>query len=322
MARITTLSTGVPTDGSEVLATIGGQAALFTAAQGCLDAGDHAIVVGPYYATYPGVFRACGVAFTVVDTHAENGFQPLAAEIEAAVRPETRLILINSPNNPTGAIYSRDCLESIAAICRKHDLWLLSDEVYWSFAGGERPHLSPRALPGMAERTLVINSMSKSHAMTGWRVGWLAGPRDLIAMLVNLNLVGTYGLIDFVSRAAVEALDRDYGVADISERYARRRNRFLNEIRGTNGLTVRGSEGGMYVMLDIRDIEPDDEAFAWAFLDAEKVAVMPGSSFGTAAAGHIRISLTQPEERLAEAARRLRSFAGAYGDRALQRARA
>lgn len=310
MARVSTQCTGVATSADEVIATPGGQQALYAAAQAVLDPGDHAIVVAPYYATYPGTFRAAEASFTVVEARAEDGFQPRAEDITAAITPQTRALLINTPNNPTGAVYSRATLEGIAEICRTHDLWLFSDEVYWTLGGGE--HVSPRALPGMAERTLVINSMSKSHGMTGWRIGWLTGPRDLIALLVNLNLVTTYGLTDFVSRAAVEALENAYGVKEIAERYATRRTVFLNAIRGLNNVTVRGSEGGMYVMLDISQIEPDCEKFAWALLEAEKLAVMPGSSFGEAASGHIRISLCQPEPVLTEAALRIRRFAAAY----------
>ncbi len=278
--------------------------------QGVLDPGDHAIVVAPYYATYPGTFRSAGASFTVVETRAEDGFQPDAAAIEKAVEPNTRAILINTPNNPTGAVYGRAALEALADICRRHDLWLLSDEVYWTLGGGE--HLSPRALPGMAERTLVINSMSKSHGMTGWRLGWLTGPEPFITLMISLNLVTTYGLTDFVSRAAIEALENDYGVREIAERYAARRTVLLDAVHGMNDVTVRGSEGGMYVMLDVSAIEPDDEKFAWAFLDKENVGVMPGSSFGEAAAGHIRISLCQPEPLLQEAAQRLRRFVSNY----------
>ena len=164
----------------------------------------------------------------------------------------------------------------------------------------------------MAERTLVINSMSKSHGMTGWRLGWLTGPEELVALLISLNLVTTYGLTDFVSRAAIEALNNDYGVDQIAALYARRRKLFLNAVHGMNDVTVRGSEGGMYAMLDISAVEPDDEKFAWAFLENENVGVMPGSSFGDAAAGHIRISLCQPEPVLLEAAERLRRFVSAY----------
>ena len=312
MATLSTACTGVETVADQILAAPGGQAALYAAVQGTLDPGSHAIVVAPYYATYPGTFRAAGADFTVVETTAADGFQPRASAIEAAIRPNTRAILINTPNNPTGAVYTHASLEAIADLCKAKDLWLLSDEVYWTLTGADRRHLSPRALPGMAERTLVINSMSKSHAMTGWRIGWLTGPERIIALLTNLNLVTTYGLPDFVSRAAQEAIENGYGVKEIADRYASRRTAFLDAIHGMNDVVVRGSEGGMYVMLDISAIEPDCEKFAFALLDAEKVAVMPGSSFGEAAAGHIRISLTQPEAVLQEAAARLRRFASAY----------
>lgn len=310
MAKASTQCTGVATTADQIIATPGGQAALYAAVQGVLDDGDHAIVVAPYYATYPGTFRAAGAAFTVVETRAENGFQPDAKAIEAAVQPNTRAILINTPNNPTGAVYTRSALEGIADICRRHDLWLLSDEVYWTLGGGE--HISPRSLPSMEERTLVINSMSKSHGMTGWRLGWLTGPERMVALLTDLNLVTTYGLIDFISHAAVEALENGYGVKEIADRYAGRRTVFLDAVRGMNNVAVRGSEGGMYVMLDISSIEPDDEKFAWALLDKEMVGVMPGSSFGEAAAGHIRISLCQPEPVLKDAAARLRRFTSTY----------
>ena len=314
MANVTTDCTGVPTTADQIIATPGGQAALYAAVQATLDPGGHAIVVAPYYATYPGTFRASGVGFTVVETRAEDGFQPRAEDIAKAVQPNTRAILINTPNNPTGAVYSRASLEGLAAICIEHDLWMLSDEVYWTLGGGE--HVSPRSLPGMAERTLVINSMSKSHGMTGWRIGWLTAPADLVLLLTSLNIVTTYGLPDFISHAAAEAFENSYGVDDIAERYATRRTVFLDAVRGLNNVIVRGSEGGMYVMLDIRAVEPECEKFAYALLDSENVAVMPGSSFGDAAAGHIRISLTQPEDILREAAGRLRRFVGSYESKA------
>ena len=143
-------------------------------------------------------------------------------------------------------------------------------------------HLSPRALPGMAERTIVVNSMSKSHGMTGWRIGWITAPAELVTLLTDLNLVSTYGLNDFISHAAAEALEEGYGVRDIAERYSARRHVMLDAMRGLNRVTIRGSEGGMYVMLDVREIETDDEAFAFRLLDSENIAVMPGSSFGEA----------------------------------------
>jgi arginine:pyruvate transaminase len=314
MAKISTRCTGVETRAAEVLVTPGGQLALYAGVQGTLDRGDHAVVVAPYYATYPGTFRAAEADFTVVEAEAVDGFQPRASAIEAALKPNTKVILLNTPNNPTGAVYSRESLEAIAKLCVKHDLWLLSDEVYWTLGGGY--HISPRALPGMAERTLVINSMSKSHGMTGWRMGWLTGPESMISLLVSLNLVTTYGLTGFIQEAAAEALENDYGVREIADTYNGRRKVLLDAIRGLNDITVRGSEGGMYVMLDVSAIERDDEKFAWALLDAENVSVMPGSSFGDAAAGHIRISLCQPNDVLLEAATRLRRFASSYRSKA------
>jgi arginine:pyruvate transaminase len=315
MAMLSHACTGVETAEEEVLAAPGGQAALFAAMLAAVDPGEHAIILAPYYATYPHTVRAAGADLTVVEAPADLGFQPDAAAIERAIRPDTRAILINTPNNPTGAVYSRENLEAIAALCRRHDLWLISDEVYWTITGG-REHISPRALPGMAERTLVVNSMSKSHGMTGWRIGWLTGPRDAIATMTSLNLVSTYGLNDFVSRAAAEALEQGYGVDEIAERYAARRAFLLEAVRGINGISVRGSEGGMYVMLDVSAVDPDCEAFAWDLLNAEQIAVMPGVSFGEAAGGHVRISLCQPEAVLEEAVSRLRRFvAGRMGRR-------
>ncbi|MCO0638332.1 aminotransferase class I/II-fold pyridoxal phosphate-dependent enzyme, partial [Lutimaribacter sp. EGI FJ00014] len=171
-----------------------------------LDPGSHAIIVSPYYATYPGTVRAAGATFTEVETRSDDGFEPRAAAIAEAIQPETRAILVNSPNNPTGAVYSRATMEAIAELCRKHDLWLISDEVYWTIRAG-REHVSPRALPGMKERTLVVNSLSKSHGMTGWRVGWLTAPADFVRHLISLNLVSSYGMVDFVSRAATAAVE-------------------------------------------------------------------------------------------------------------------
>lgn len=307
MARVSTQVSGVETTAQQVLATGGGQGALYAAVQAVCDPGDHGIVVGPYYATYPGTFNAAGAHYAVVDASPDNGFEPNIAAIAAAIEPRTRAILINTPNNPTGAVYAAETLEGIAALCRERDLWLISDEVYWTHTAG-KPHISPRALEGMEERTLIVNSMSKSHAMTGWRVGWLTGPADLIAVLVGLNLVSTYGLNDFVSRAAVEALDHEWGVAETAAIYDERRDAFLSAISGVEGLVVRGSQGGMYVMLDVRAVAEDGEAFSYDLLAKEKLAVMPGESFGEATAGHVRISLCSPVDVLEEAAARLKRY--------------
>lgn len=306
LASLSTECTGIETASDEVIVTQGGQGALFAACQGVLDPGDHAILISPYYATYPGTVRAAGATFSEVEATAERNFEPDPDEVAAAVRPETRLIMMNSPNNPTGAVYSRQTIEAIAEICRKHDLWLLSDEVYWTLTG-TREHISPRSLPGMKTRTLVVNSLSKSHAMTGWRIGWLTAPAELVRYLTNLNVVASYGMADFISHAAVDTVKNAHGVAEIASRYQSRRQAFLDAIREVDGVKARGSEGAMYVMLDTSAVAPDGEAFAWELLETEKIAVLPGTSFG-AAKGHVRVSMCQDESVLREAATRIGRF--------------
>ncbi len=308
MAKASTLSTGVETRPEEVIATPGGQGALFSAIHATLDPGQHAIVVGPYYATYPGTFRAAGVEFTVVEAHAEDDFEPRIADLGAALQPNTRVMLINSPNNPTGAVYSEQTIAMIARFCVENDLWLISDEVYWTHVQGEDRHISPLSMPGMPARTLVLNSVSKSHGMTGWRVGWLRGPQEVVETLVGLTIVVTYGLADFVSHGVATAMEQNWGVEEIANTYARRRRLFQKAFDGANGVVMRGSKGGMYAMLDVRSIEPDGEKFAFGLLASEGVGVMPGESFGHAAAGHIRISLVQEERMLEEAILRIRRY--------------
>ena len=308
MTALAARSTGLDISIEEILPTTGGQAALFGALNATLDPGDHGIIISPYYATYPATMNSTGASHTIVQARAELGFQPEAADIRAAIRPQTRVLLINTPNNPTGAVYTREVLQSIADICIEHDLWLVCDEVYWTHTGPGHPHVSPSTLPGMRERTLIVNSMSKSHGMTGWRIGWLQAPPEAIAKLLHLNLVSSYGLNDFVSRAAIAAIEHGHGVAEIAARYERRRSAFVEAMSAIPSLAVRGSEGGMYVMIDVREVAESGEEFAWTLLEEEGIAILPGESFGPAAAGHVRISMCETGPRLREAAERLERF--------------
>lgn len=312
MARVSTRATGVDTATSEVIAVTGGQGALYAAMQATLDPGDHIIIVSPHYVTFPGTARAAGAEFTLVDALAEDGFEPKVAAIEAAIRPNTKAVLMNSPNNPTCVIYGEQTIRDICETCARHDLWLISDEVYWSLSRGK--HISPRSMPGMKERTLVVNSMSKSHGMTGWRIGWLTAPEAIIAQVLELNLVSTYGLPDFTSHAAAHALDNDYGVTEIAETYHRRGETFLEAIRSANCLRPANQSGSLYIMLDVRELTTDGREFAWRLLEEEKIAVMPGESFGASTSGHVRVSLCLPEEGLKQAAETICRFAATYHD--------
>ncbi len=199
---------------------------------------------------------------------------------------------MNTPNNPTGVVYSKPVIADIARVCCDHDLWLISDEVYdtqvWNGA-----HHSPRAEPGMDERTLIVGSMSKSHAMTGSRIGWIAGPEPVIAALSDLATNTTYGVPGFIQDAAVFALKQGRAFEDrIAAPFRRRRDIALNLLEGQNLLRPVDPDGAMYIMLDVRATGLDGEGFANSLLDEAAIAVMPGKSFGAAAAGHIRVAMT------------------------------
>ncbi len=198
--------TGVPTTIDNVLITPGGQSALFSSHHAVCDEGDTALFIDPYYATYPATLRAVGAIATPVAAHARDNFEPQAEAIAKHAKG-AKSLLINTPNNPTGVVYSRATLEGIADVCRENDLWLISDEVYdtqiWQ---GE--HISPRSLPDMAQRTLVVGSMSKSHAMTGSRIGWIIAPEEAIEHLCNLATHTTYGLPGYIQDAALFALEQ------------------------------------------------------------------------------------------------------------------
>ena len=308
VARRVQERTGAPTGIENVMITPGGQSALFAAHLAACPKGAKALFIDPYYATYPGTLRAIGAIATPIKAHAEDGFQPRAADIDAAASGATSL-LINSPNNPTGVVYTRATLEGIAEVCKRRDLWLISDEVYdtqiWQGA-----HISPRVLDGMAERTLVIGSMSKSHAMTGSRVGWIIGPREAIAHLTNLATHTTYGVAGFVQDAALFALEQGRSFEQkIGAPFQRRRALSVDILAEQNVVKMIPADGAMYVMLDIRATGLSGDEFANRLLDARHIAVMPGESFGRAAAGHIRVAMTIDDAAYAKALRELCAFA-------------
>ena len=315
IARRGTAVHGVEIDPDLVVVSMGGQAALFAAAFAALDPGDEAIVIEPYYATYEQTIRAAGGLPVTVTTSADRHFQPDPDTLRAAITPRTRMILCNSPNNPSGVVYTRETLEGIAALCIEHDLWLVSDEVYHSQVY-DGAHLSPASLPGMRERTFIVDSMSKSHAMTGWRSGWLICPNARAAAgVMDLFLTSAYGVAPFIQLAMRAALAGGKGPEyEIAEKYRFRRDRAVETLAASTRLTVLAPEAAMYVLIDLRAIAPDAERFAYALLEETGVAVMPGDSFGASTAGHIRISLTAPEEKLVEACTLIAGFADNWSE--------
>jgi arginine:pyruvate transaminase len=302
---------GVETRAENVMITPGGQSALYAAHFAVCDPGDTALYVDPYYATYPGTLRGVSAVPVSVPASADAAFQPKAADI-AAKAAGAKSLLINTPNNPTGVVYSRATLEGIADVCKAHDLWLISDEVYDTQVW-EGAHLSPRALPDMAERTLVVGSMSKSHAMTGSRIGWVVGPEAIIDGLINLATHTTYGVAGFVQEAALFALRQGPAFeAEIADPFRRRRLIAQDVLKEQNAVGLVPAHGAMYLMLDVRSTGMSGEAFAYALLEAEHIAVMPGESFGEAAAGHIRVAMTIEDGAFEASLRTLVRFAESH----------
>jgi arginine:pyruvate transaminase len=301
--------TGEPCDATNVVITPGAQAGLYAALQCLAGPGDEVIVPEPMYATYEAVVGASGAALASVPLRPEAGFHPDLEALAAAVTPRTRALWINSPHNPTGAVLTAAEIEAIAALCRAHDLWLISDEVYEELAF-VRPHVSPWSIPGMAERTVVVSSLSKSHALPGFRVGWVVGPAELTANLFNLMLCMLYGGPPFVQDGALAALAGDAAeTAALHEDYRRRGDLLARILSAAPNCRAVASEGGMFVLLDVRGTGLSAEEFARALLARESVAALPCDGFGPSAAGHLRLSLTVADPLLREAGDRIVRFA-------------
>ena len=291
--------TGVTTRLENVVITPGGQSALFAAHTAVCDPGDTALFIDPFYATYPGTIRGAGAVAKAVIARAEENFQPAAADI-SAVANDAKSMLINSPNNPTGVVYTERTMEGIAEVAQRQDLWIVSDEVYDTQVW-DGSHFSPRQIPGMEDRTLVIGSLSKSHAMTGSRLGWLVGPVEAMEHVENLSTHTTYGVPGFIQDAGLFALNQGSVLEDkISEPF-RRRHAVAKALFARRGIRVVPSVASMYLMLDVRAAGLSGEDFAYRLLEESKIAVMPGESFGQAAAGHLRVALTVEDSRLVSA---------------------
>lgn len=309
IARRHSQRSGQAVDAEQVVVLAGAQCALYAVAQCLLNPGDEVIVAEPMYVTYEAVFGACGAKVVPVSVRPEHGFRVQAADVAALISPRTRAIALNSPHNPSGASLPRATWEALAALCIEHDLWLISDEVYSELLfDGE--HISPASLPGMAERTATLNSLSKSHAMTGWRVGWVVGSQELCAHLENLALCMLYGSPDFIQDAACTALEAQLPELDaMREAYRQRRDLVCETLAECPGLHVLKPDGGMFVMVDIRATGMSAQAFAECLLERHGVSVLAGEAFGPSAAGHIRVGLVLGSAPLTEACRRIAACA-------------
>lgn len=305
LAEFHTQRMGEPVTAENVAVVPGAQCGVFTAGLATLNPGDHVIAFDPMYVTYAGALIARGATFTQVPLHPENGFRPDIADVRAALRPETKAMVINSPNNPTGAVWPKETMESIAAFCKEHDLWLISDEVYCTMTY-EQPHHCPRLIEGMKDRTMSVYSFSKSHAMTGWRLGWVvADPKSIEAIEMVMGSM-LFGSPPFVQDAAMTALEEAEDTVDsIRELYRHRRDRVCEGLAAVPKIKLRKPDAGMFLMLDIRETGWNAIDFAWKLLEEQRVSLLPGEGFGKMLEGHLRLSYGASDEMLDEAARRL-----------------
>ena len=292
-----------------ILCFPGTQAALYAVMSGLVETGDGVLVGDPLYATYDGVIRATGAHRVTVTLRPEHGFRMQPADLEAAITPDCRVLLLNSPHNPTGAVLTSDAIDAIGALCRRHDLWIVCDEVYEQliFSGAFD---SPFNRPELAERTIVVSSISKSHAAPGFRSGWAVGPKEFCTRLLPVSETMLFGVQPFIADMTAYALTHEIGTAAaMRESYRARALTLADALKGAAGVRPMVPDAGMFLLLDVAETGLSGEAFAWALLKEEQVAVMPGGSFGENARGFVRISLTVPTADLIEAGRRIAALA-------------
>ena len=291
----------------EIVLTVGGSEAIDIALRAILNPGDEVIYPEPCFVSYePCILLSDGVPVPIELT-AETEFRLQPEQLEAAITPNTKALLISYPNNPTGAIMEREDLEKLVPIIIKHDLLVISDEIYSELSYRDR-HVSIASLPGMLERTIVINGFSKSYAMTGWRLGFACGPAGIIEYMLKVHQFGIMSAPTMSQYAAISALkngDRD--ICTMAESYNQRR-RFLMEAFREMRLPCFEPFGAFYVFPDISEFGMGSEEFCTKLLEAENVAVVPGSAFGACGDKYVRISYAYSIEELKEAMARIARF--------------
>jgi aminotransferase len=273
------------------------------------DPGDEVIIFEPCYVSYTANVKLINAnPVTVVNT-LENNFQVDPEEIRKVITDRSKAILMNFPSNPTGATLSREVLEEIASIAREHNLIVLTDEIYSSIVFNG-PHVSIASLPGMKERTIYLNGFSKSHAMTGWRLGYVTGPVELVDIMLKIHQYVALCAPSLAQYAAIEAITRgDDEVERMRKEYLRRRNYIVKRFNQL-GLTCPNPGGAFYVFPDISSTGLSSEDFALHLLEEQKVAVVPGTAFGPSGEGHIRCSYATSMENLRAALDGIENFLG------------
>lgn len=301
---------------TECVINCGGKHSLFNVIHALINSGDEVLILAPYWVSYPEIVKCADGTPVILETPAESGFVPRASEIEKAITPRTKILVVNSPSNPAGAVIPEEELARILEVARKHGVWVLSDECYSHFVYGQAKPFSIASLPGAKEHVIISASLSKTFAMTGWRMGYTLAPQELSDAVLKLQSQSISNPTSIAQYAALEALRGGMeSVEKMVTEFAKRRARIIEGLREIPGVACHEPEGSFYVFPDVtRAVEGHDRAHSPAdtvqvakgLLEQAHVVVIPGEAFG--AAGHLRISYATSMERIEEGLRRLSSF--------------
>ncbi len=308
---------GLEYEPSQIIVSNGAKHSIFNACFAILDPGDEVIIPTPYWLTYPEVVKVCGAVPKYLVCPKENKYKFTAAELKAAITPNTKMLIFNSPSNPTGAVYEEEEVRAIAKVCEEAGIFVLSDEIYEKLCyNGVKPFSIAKCSEKMKELTITVNGVSKTYAMTGWRVGYLAAPKDIAKAIDSFQSHATSNASSISQHATIEALQApEAEIADMVGVFAKRREKILQLIKEIPGLQAVEPYGAFYVMLVVGGVYgkvyngkaiTNSIEFADALLEAEKVATVPGVSFG--ADESVRLSYALSEEDIEEGLRRIKKF--------------
>lgn len=295
----------------EILVTVGGSEAINNAIMAFINPGDEVIVFTPAFMNYANVVRMAGGTVVPVPLRKENQLQIDPGEVANALTPRTKMMIVNNPGNPTGVVYEQSVLEKVAALAVKHDILVFSDEIYDEILYDDARCISIATLPGMRERTIVMNGFSKAYAMTGWRLAYLAAPAQLVTHMLKVHQYETTCAPTFIQEGVAAAMSLDVtGVekARQLEAFTRRRKRLLSGLRAIPGLDFAEPKGAFYVLLDVSGTGLTGEEFASRLLEEKHVAVVPGVGFSPDCVEYVRISFAVSEEDIDLGLERIRDF--------------
>lgn len=304
----------------EIIITAGLAEAVYDTLSVLLEAGDEVLIPDPVWMNYDNISRIFDAVPVPYALREEADFQPDMAELEDKVTDRTKVMILVSPGNPTGSVLNRKSLEKIAAFAKKHDLIVVSDEIYERIIFDDKKYKSIASVPGMKERTITLNGFSKTYSMTGWRLGYLAGPKELVEEIAKVHQVVTTCVASFVQEAGVTALREEKSeVSEMVWDYEMRRDYLVDAVNAIPGISCKKPEGAFYLWVNIRQLGITDEEFSERLLRETHVAVVPGSVFGNQGKGYIRISYASSLAQLKEAVKRINDFI--TGEKRLQNER-